>query len=99
MVFQLRHIACIFCINNFLDGIAMTYDEFCNLVKEELSAYLESFDLTDKDIAEYMKRNDDLLFARYDKEMSLVEQGRRTLDEVKFSAVDDVASTLSDMFE
>ena len=77
----------------------MNYEEFCNLVKEELSAYLESFDLADEDIAEYMKRNDDLLFARYDKEMSLVEQGRRTLDEVKFSAVDDVASTLSDMFE
>ena len=77
----------------------MNYEEFCNLVKEELSAYLESFDLTEEDIAEYMKRNDDLIFARYDKEMSLVEQGRRTLDEVKFSAVDDVASTLSDMFE
>ncbi len=77
----------------------MTYDEFCNLVKEELSVYLESFDLTDEDIAEYMKRNNDLLFARYDKEMSLVEQGRRTLDEVKFSAVDEIASTLSDMFE
>jgi hypothetical protein len=77
----------------------MNYEEFCNLVKEELSAYLESFDLTDEDIAEYMKRNDDLLFARYDKEMSLVEQGRRTLDKVKFSAVDEIASTLSDMFE
>lgn len=77
----------------------MNYEEFCNLVKEELSAYLESFDLADEDIAEYMKRNDDLLFARYDKEMSLVEQGRRTLDEVKFSAVDEIASTLSDMFE
>ena len=77
----------------------MTYDEFCSLVKEELSAYLESFDLTNEEIADYMKRNDDLIFARYDKEMSLVEQGRRTLDEVKFSAVDDVASMLSDMFE
>lgn len=77
----------------------MTYDEFCNLVKEELSTYLKNFDLTDEDIAEYMKRNDDLLVARYDKEMSLIEQGRRTLDEVKFSAVDEIASTLSDMFE
>ena len=98
IVFQLRHIACIFCINNFLVGIPMTYEEYFDLVKQELKTYLDVYKLSDGEF-EVSLIEEAIIKERYSMCLEAIEQGEMTVEQMEYGSVGSVAYCLSMLYE
>ncbi|MBR2880913.1 MAG: hypothetical protein IKB96_00940, partial [Prevotella sp.] len=77
----------------------MKYQEYFDLVKEELKPYLEVYGLDNEGINAFMKREETLIKERFAMDLLALEDSKITIDQMKYGSVGSTAYCLSLLFE
>ena len=72
----------------------MTYEEYFELVKKGSEHYAEPYDLTDEQIVEFLKNQEDVIKERFEIDKEAFDKGEITIDQFK----EGVMYTLSLMY-
>jgi hypothetical protein len=76
----------------------MTYEEYFELVKKGFEHYAKPYDLTDEQIVEFLKNQEDVIKERFEIDKEAFDKGEITIDQFKIGSVEGVTYTLNLMY-
>lgn len=77
----------------------MTYEEYFDLVKQELKTYLDVYKLSDGEFEGFLNREEAIIKERYSMCLEAIEQGEMTVEQMEYGSVGSVAYCLSMLYE
>lgn len=77
----------------------MEYQEYRNLVKQELKPYLDVYKLSDGEFEDFLNREEAIIKERYSMCLEAIEQGEMTVEQMEYGSVGSTAYCLSMLFE
>ena len=72
----------------------MTYEEYFELVKKGFEHYAKPYNLTEKQIVEFMNSQEDVIKERFGMDKEAFDKGEITLDQFRIGSVESVTYTL-----